>query len=68
MRLKDPQKTYLEVPGIDGCSCNECPYMRMNTLEKVHKCLKEMNPELKMNENIRSRAYKPLKRMLDMSN
>ena len=68
MRLKDPLKTYIDVPGIDGCSCNECPYMRMNTLEKVYKCLKEMNPELQMDEQIRSMAYKPMKRMLDMSN
>ncbi len=67
MRLKDPLKTYLEVPGLDGCSCNECPYMRMNTLEKVYNCLKEMQPELKMDEQIRSMAYRPLKRMLDMS-
>ena len=68
MRLTDPLKTYIEVPGLDGCSCNECPYMRMNTLEKVFNCLKEMNPELHMDEQIRSMAYKPLKRMLDMSN
>ncbi|WP_413679139.1 quinolinate synthase NadA [Prochlorococcus sp. MIT 0916] len=68
MRLSDPLKSYIEVPGIDGCSCNECPYMRMNTLEKVLNCLKEMNPELHMDEQIRSMAYKPLKKMLDMSN
>ena len=68
MRLKDPLKTYIEVPGLDGCSCNECPYMRMNTLEKVLNCLKEMNPELHMDEQIRLMAYKPLKKMLDMSN
>ena len=68
MRIKDPFKTYLDVPGLDGCSCNECPYMRMNTLEKVNKCLKEMSPELKMEEKIRAKAYKPLKKMLDMSN
>ena len=63
-----PTKTFIEVPGIDGCSCNECPYMRMNTLEKVYKCLQDMNPELKMEERIRSMAYKPIKKMLDMSN
>ncbi len=68
MRLTDPFKTYIEVPGLDGCSCNECPYMRMNTLEKVLNCLKDMNPELHMDEDIRSMAYKPLKKMLDMSN
>ena len=68
MRLKDQSKTYLEVPGIDGCSCNECPYMRMNTLEKVYKCLRDMSPELTMDEEIRSKAYIPMKKMLEMSN
>ncbi|WP_269605204.1 quinolinate synthase NadA [Prochlorococcus marinus] len=68
MKLTAPLKTYIEVPGLDGCSCNECPYMRMNTLEKVYKCLKEMNPELKMDDKIREMAYKPMKKMLDMSN
>jgi len=68
MRLTDPLKTYIEVPGLDGCSCNECPYMRMNTLEKVLNCLEKMTPELHMDEKIRSMAYKPLKKMLDMSN
>ena len=68
MRLAMPEKAFIEVPGIDGCSCNECPYMRMNTLEKVHKCLQEMKPELRMDEEIRVKAYKPIKKMLDMSN
>ena len=68
MRLRDPLKTYMDVPGLDGCSCNECPYMRMNTLEKVYCCLQDMNPKLKMDEKIRSLAYQPIKKMLDMSN
>ena len=67
MKIKEPKKYFYDVPGIDGCSCNECPYMRLNTLEKVKKCLEALNPELKMDEKIRSMAYKPLKRMLDMS-
>ena len=67
MRLKDPLKTYIEVPGLDGCSCNECPYMRLNTLEKVLNCLKDMQPKLLMEEEIRSKAYKPIKKMLEMS-
>ena len=67
MSIANPQKTYIEVPGIDGCSCNECPYMRLNTLGKVLNCLKDMEPKLEMDEEIRSNAYKPIKRMLDMS-
>ena len=67
MQKQNPKKNYIEVPGIDGCSCNECPYMRLNTLEKVLKCLKDLSPELTMDEEIRSKAYKPIKRMLEMS-
>ncbi len=67
MRQKLPNKEFFEVPGLDGCSCNSCPYMRLNTLEKVLSCLLKMEPELKMEEAIREKAYKPIKKMLDMS-
>ena len=67
MKISMPSKTYLEVPGLDGCSCNECPYMRLNTLEKVLNCLTHMKPELQMDKEIRKKAYLPIKRMLDMS-
>tara|TARA_Y100001968_G_scaffold196831_1_gene180549 strand:+ start:108 stop:1004 length:897 start_codon:yes stop_codon:yes gene_type:complete len=67
MRLNDPNKNYYEVPGIDGCSCNECPFMRLNTLEKVLECLKYLKPEISITPEIIEKAYKPIRKMLDMS-
>ena len=67
MRLRIPGKKFIEVPGIDGCSCNACPYMRLNTLEKVYKCLNTLEPAIHMDEDIRLKALNPIKRMLEMS-
>ncbi len=67
MKIHMPSKHFHEVPGIDGCSCNACPYMRLNTLEKVLESLKTMKPEIEMEEDIRVKALKPIKLMLDMS-
>jgi quinolinate synthase len=67
MRLKLPGKTFYEVPGADGCSCNACPYMRLNTLEKLWRCLDQMAPEIVMDEALRLKALAPIERMLAMS-
>ena len=67
MRQNIPNKTFLDVPGIDGCSCNECPYMRMNTLEKLLNCLQNMEPKIEMEEGLRKKALKPIQSMLEMS-
>ena len=67
MRLSDPNKTYIDVPGIDGCACNLCPHMRLNTLEKVLSCLRDMSPEIKLNEAVIKKAYNPINKMLEMS-
>ena len=67
MRLSDPNKLYLDVPGIDGCGCNECPYMRLNTLEKVLDCLKYMKPEIELDSEVIKKAYTPINLMLEMS-
>ena len=67
MRLKLPHKTFFEVPGADGCSCNACPYMRLNTLEKVWQCLDRMEPEIVMDEALRLKALAPIEKMLAMS-
>ena len=67
MRLKMPEKLFIEVPGIDGCSCNSCPYMRLNTLDKIFTCLETMKPSINMEESIRIRALKPIESMLNMS-
>ena len=67
MRLKVPNKEFFEVPGADGCSCNACPYMRLNTLEKLWQCLERMEPEISMDEELRLKALAPIERMLAMS-
>lgn len=67
MRRQLPQKTFVEVPGQDGCSCNACPYMRLNTLEKLWQCLDTMSPSIELDENLRVRALAPIQRMLEMS-
>ncbi|MCP9777530.1 MULTISPECIES: quinolinate synthase NadA [unclassified Cyanobium] len=67
MLLKLPHKTFFEVPGADGCSCNACPYMRLNTLEKVWQSLDRMEPEIVMDEALRLRALAPIEKMLAMS-
>lgn len=67
MRLKLAQKSFFEVPGADGCSCNACPYMRLNTLEKLWQCLERMEPEISMDEELRLKALAPIERMLAMS-
>jgi quinolinate synthase len=67
MRLKVPGKQFFEVPGADGCSCNACPYMRLNTLEKLWQCLDRMEPEIVMEEALRLRALAPIETMLAMS-
>jgi quinolinate synthase len=70
MRAKSPGSTFYEVPGISGgacISCNNCPYMKMNTLEKIYLCLKNGAPELTLAEDLIARARKPLDRMLELS-
>jgi quinolinate synthase len=67
MRRKVPHKQFFEVPGADGCSCNACPYMRLNTLEKLHRCLETMQPEITMDEELRLKALAPIQRMLELS-
>lgn len=67
MRKTAPLKQFHEVPGADGCSCNACPYMRLNTLEKLWQCLNDMTPQIELEEGMRLRALAPIQKMLDMS-
>ena len=68
MKKREPKKVFIEVPDLEGCKCNECPYMKLNTLEKILDCLKNNSPSIKLDPEIIKKAYKPIKRMLDMSN
>jgi quinolinate synthase len=67
MRKAVPAKQFFEVPGADGCSCNACPYMRLNTLEKLWRCLHTMAPAIELDEAMRQRALEPIQKMLAMS-
>jgi quinolinate synthase len=67
MQKKAPGKEFIPVPNLNGCACNECPHMRLNTLEKMVSALENLSPEIMMPEEIRSRALKPLERMLELS-
>lgn len=67
MQLKSPKKTFIPAPPEGICACNECPYMKLNTLEKIYLCMKHELPEIIMDEGLRSAAKKPIDRMLDIS-
>ena len=67
MRQRVPHKPFFEVPGADGCSCNACPYMRLNSLEKLWSCLQHGQPALELDEDLRRRALVPIERMLALS-
>ena len=51
MKQRVPDKTLIDVPGLDGCSCNACPYMRLNTLDKLRDCLETLSPQIAMEES-----------------
>jgi len=68
IRKAVPDKELIQIPGMDeSCSCNRCPYMRLNTLEKLYLCLRDLEPEVTVPEEIRVRALRPLERMLELS-
>ena len=72
MQKQAPEKTFIPVPpevseGSVGCSCNECAYMRLNTLQKLYDCLLNETPEIHVDENIIERAKLPIDRMLELS-
>jgi quinolinate synthase len=62
-----PQKTFIPAPPQTGCACNECPHMKLNTLEKLYLCLRDGTPEITLGETLRLRALRPIERMLSMS-
>jgi quinolinate synthase len=67
MRKLSPNKEFLIVPTDKTCSCNDCPYMKMNTMEKLYQCLKNETPEIKLSKTIIEKAKKPILRMLELS-
>lgn len=68
MQKKCPEKVFIPAPPEDStCACNECNYMRLNTLEKLYNCLKYEQPEVVVDEEIAAKAVKPILRMLEIS-
>ncbi|MGY6530106.1 MAG: quinolinate synthase NadA [Cyanobacterium sp.] len=67
MQKQTPHKVFIPAPSTTNCNCNECPYMRLNTLEKVYLALKNKTPEIIIPEPTRGKALKPIQRMLEMS-
>ena len=68
MQKKCPEKLFIPAPPEDSsCACNECSYMKLNTLEKLYNCLKNETPEIHVDESIAKEAVKPIQRMLEIS-
>jgi quinolinate synthase len=67
MKKNSPVKEFLIVPTDETCSCNDCPYMKMNTLEKLYLCLKNERPEIKLSDEVIMKAIMPIRKMLEIS-
>jgi quinolinate synthase len=67
MQKESPGKTFIPAPPDNSCACNDCPHMKLNTLEKLYLCMKYEVPEINMDENLRIAAKKPIERMLQIS-
>ncbi|MBD2104880.1 quinolinate synthase NadA [Leptolyngbya sp. FACHB-261] len=67
MQKQAPQKQFIPAPPLSNCACNECPHMRLNTLEKLYWAMKNRAPEITMPETTRVAALRPIQRMLAMS-
>lgn len=67
MAKASPQKEFIPGPGDSGCNCAECPYMRLNTLEKLYECMKNESPEIQMSPELIAASALPLKRMMEIS-
>ncbi|AHI07209.1 quinolinate synthetase [Bdellovibrio bacteriovorus W] len=68
MQKKRPDVTLLQAPVMDaGCSCNDCPYMKLNNMEKIKRALESLSPEITLNEDLRLKAQTSLNRMMDIT-
>jgi quinolinate synthase len=64
MKQRRPEATLIPAPADSGCNCSLCPYMKLNSLEKLYLCLRDLQPEIRLDEALRLKALKPLERML----
>ncbi len=67
MEKQAPDKTFIPAPPVANCACNECPFMKKNTLEKVYLALRDLEPRLEMSSDLIMRARTPIDRMLELS-
>ena len=67
MQLASPHKSFIPAPPENTCACNECPHMKLNTLEKLYLCMKYELPEITIPDHLSDKALIPLKRMLEIS-
>jgi len=67
MHKNSPDKEFIIVPTDETCSCNDCPYMKLNTLEKLYLCMENEKPEIVLSDQVIAMAEKPIRRMLNIS-
>jgi len=67
MQLSSPGKMFIPAPPTNNCACNDCPHMKLNTLEKLYLCMQYEQPELRMDPELMVKARKPIDRMLEIS-
>lgn len=67
MQKYSPEKEFIVVPSDETCSCNDCPFMKMNTVQKLYDCLQNETPEILLNREIIEKARLPILRMLEIS-
>lgn len=67
MQKASPHKTFIPAPPEKNCACNECPFMKLNTMEKLYLCMKNGKPEITMDSETLANSLKPIERMLEMS-
>jgi quinolinate synthase len=67
MKKLAPGKEYIPAPPAADCSCNDCPYMKLNTMEKLYRCMEQRGPEITLDAEIIRKALGPIQRMLSIS-
>jgi quinolinate synthase len=67
MQKAAPDKTFIPAPPESSCACNECPFMKKNSLEKVYLSLRDLQPEIKMSEQLMNQARISINRMMALS-
>ncbi|MEO6812357.1 MAG: quinolinate synthase NadA [Ginsengibacter sp.] len=67
MQIQSPFKTFIPAPPNNMCACNDCPYMKLNTLEKLYLCMEYEEPQIIMNEQLRVASKRPIEKMLEIS-